>query len=213
MDDYSSKDNIQINNNDQKSSADITNKDSLHTKDNQSKILSEPFEEVKRQVNFGLSLSEEVKLEAFRQVCEHYRQDIRMFWAGASFYIIIHGGLLSVFTKITVPFMQLLMSTFGILAAIYWWKAAKGVIFFMTKWRDLMIELNDILQNNDGWYSRGARMVNTNINYIPAHITKNIALSVGVLWCIAAIYSLDQLMDKLISGKITELFGHLWVFS
>lgn len=159
-------------------------------------VQLEPARPSETQTKSGLSDDMEARLEAFRQVCEHYRQDIRMFWTGSSFYIVVHGGLLSVFAVGSDGFIRIMLASFGVYAGIYWWRAANGIIFFMQKWRNLMIECNDLLQPSGGWYSKGARMVNENSALIPANVTKTMARYVTVLWCIALVYALDSITGK-----------------
>jgi hypothetical protein len=88
-------------------------------------------------------------LEVFKVVGEHYRQDLRDFWTRSNFYLVVEGGLLSVFFsrlgntskyEIAIDFAFILL---GGLLAVIWFFVARNSLFWIQQWRTQMIEVDE----------------------------------------------------------------------
>ena len=83
---------------------------------------------------------------AYLEASDHLKQDVHEFWQRSSFFILVEGGLMSVFgltldqSEIT---FQSSLAGFGILTALVWlWVVAWSVIW-ISRWLRLVVAIEE----------------------------------------------------------------------
>ncbi len=133
-----------------------------------------------------------IDLEVFRQVCEHYRQDMRLFWTRSIFFLVVQGGLLSILTlsgkKQGFAVSPWLIVITGFAVAVYWFFAAKANLHWLQEWRKQVVSTNSQLQNSgSGWYGDVVSDVQSNLRNVSTEIVRTLPLIIGAVWLVAAI--------------------------
>ena len=126
-------------------------------------------------------------LEVFKAVGEHYRQDLRDFWTRSNFYLLVEGGLLSVFIsrlgntskyEIVIDFAFIVL---GGLLAVIWFFVAKNSLFWIQQWRTQMIEIDEKIDRLQ-CFSRLERLVINTPHKNPYLLTQYLPLLFGISW-------------------------------
>lgn len=105
----------------------------------------------------GLVHANQMDIEIFRSVTEHFRQDIREFFTRSNFYLLAETALLSVFFTREIPetLVEFVMSTgiaiCGFIVAILWWCVAKSAVVWIDRWRDEVRRLDKLLDRHKSY--------------------------------------------------------------
>jgi hypothetical protein len=125
----------------------------------------------------------------YTETGEHLRQDVREFWTRNNFFLLVEGGLFSVFLTLdrigpddgvvgrAARFLPLLG---GVIAVVWLWIAAWSV-YWIARWREAFTAIEGEL---DPW--RSHRMAGRGIQRRSA--VQGVAVSIPVLFIIGWVY-------------------------
>ena len=97
-------------------------------------------------------------LEIYKVISEHFRQDVREFWARSNFYLLVQAGLLSVFVGATSRSSKyniatsLVLGIVGLVVAIMWSIVARGSILWLRKWREQIVNIDKVVNNHQSYF-------------------------------------------------------------
>ncbi|MDL1979196.1 MAG: hypothetical protein LWX52_14080 [Deltaproteobacteria bacterium] len=127
-------------------------------------------------------------IEVYKEIGEHFRQDIREFWTRSNFYLLVHAGLLSVFTAISNRSSEyniaigIALGVFGLSLAIVWFIVARGSIIWIRKWRANMIEIDEIIDRHH--YYKVENFAAQSPLMSPSNVTQYLPLVFGISWLV-----------------------------
>lgn len=86
-------------------------------------------------------------LEVFHEVSEHFRMDVREYWARSNFYLLVEGALVSVFVAVARDStsdrgLATILGVFGFLFCLYWGIVAREGVMWIERWRKERIRLD-----------------------------------------------------------------------
>ena len=152
----------------------------------------------------NLTKRAEVELEVFRQLCDHYRQDIRLFWARSNFYTVVNGALMSAFAITfkaqTVGAMVTIsvLAAMGIATCVLWRQSTIASLAWIKVWKQKVADANGVLQKAS-WYGGVLVDGERNASQFSSVITIRLPVVMGSAWAILLIVALVQTII-LISG-------------
>jgi hypothetical protein len=135
----------------------------------------------------------ELDLVIYRVINEHFRQDVREFWVRSNFYLLVQAGLISVFVATgSNPAMHtgagnktalslIVLAGMGLVLSLLWFTVARASVFWIRKWRQEMIELDNLL-NRHRSYSRIERYAADRPLKSPSYITQYVPFSFTLAW-------------------------------
>ena len=90
---------------------------------------------------------EGINKQIYEVVTDHYKQDLRIFWTRANFFLLIQAGLIGFFTSNPQPdpndlFLRITMCTIGLIIAIVWFLVTKSSVYWIEKWRERVVEID-----------------------------------------------------------------------
>ena len=132
-----------------------------------------------------------VDLEVFKQVAEHYRQDMRLFWVRSNFFMAVEGLLVSVFALSMrnegPSWIQTFLVVMGLVVAVYWTAAACASTRWLKRWREQVIGVNERLQPSGQWYGSVIREVQ-DAKLVSSKIASLLPIALSLVWASAGIY-------------------------
>jgi len=85
---------------------------------------------------------------------EHFKQDVREVWKRSNFYLLVEGGLATVFATLAVHHsgatdsIVIAFGVFGQVIALVWFIVARGSLFRLRQWRKQVMELDKIVDRH-----------------------------------------------------------------
>lgn len=129
-------------------------------------------------------------LAVYKTVTTHYQQDLREFWVRSNFYLLVQSGLISVFVAASgTSFRQGkatlgMLSVLGFIIAAIWFVVAKGAVIWIRRWRDQVIEIDNIIDRHRV-YSRVESYVYSTPLMSPSNVTQYLPLVFCIAWFVA----------------------------
>lgn len=138
----------------------------------------------------------DLRLEIFKVVVDHLKQDVREFWPRSNFYLLVQAGLLSVFATLAsgdyLPEKSLVISIVGLIVAVFWSLAARGAVLWIRKWRAAVMEIDEEV-NPYKTYSKTESFAYSNPLMSPSNVTQFLPWVFVLAWCTILIYVLFKL--------------------
>jgi len=128
-------------------------------------------------------------IENFKMVAEHYRQDLRMFWTRANFFLLGQTALLSAYVAILPSLISeqiviaIVISIFGISLSLFWWLVLEESVFWIDQWRKQTVKLSEELDR----FKCYAQVENLKVSKKlrrPTELTQYLPLGFVVVWSI-----------------------------
>ncbi len=90
---------------------------------------------------------ERINAQIYEVITDHYKQDLRIFWTRANFFLLIQAGLIGFFTSKPQSdpndlFLRITMCTTGLIIAIVWFLVTKSSVYWIEKWRERVVEID-----------------------------------------------------------------------
>lgn len=134
-------------------------------------------------------------LEVYRAVTEHFRQDVREFWARSNFYLLVQAGLLSVFVAVSPAssfygkITALTLSILGLVIATVWFIVLKGAVLWIRRWRDQTIKIDNVIDRHRV-YEKVESFAYSSPIMSPSNVTQYLPIFFGIAWIALATLSL-----------------------
>ena len=127
----------------------------------------------------------------YQVINKHFRQDVREFWVRSNFYLLVQAGLLSVYVTAgagqTTTLMDrttlsvLVLGIVGLGLSIVWFVVARGSVIWIRRWRQQMIELDNVL-NKHRCYSTVEQHASNRPFQSPSHVTQYVPIFFAAAW-------------------------------
>ena len=133
-------------------------------------------------------------LEIFRIVTDHFRHDITAFWNHSSFFLLIQGALVAVFSTAVGPqdpeklnalmsarVEAVVLSLLGLVLALFWWWVARGRRALIDLWREEVVHLDGVVDRH-GVYRHVELHVRRHPWREPTVLTGHLPILVAACW-------------------------------
>lgn len=130
-------------------------------------------------------------LEVYKEVGQHFRQDLREFWTRSNFYLVVQAGLLSVFTSIANRpsenniAISIVLGILGLSLAVIWFIVARGSLIWIRKWRANMIEIDEVIDRHH--FYKVEHFAAQSPLMSPSNVTQYLPLVFGISWLVVLV--------------------------
>ncbi len=141
------------------------------------------------------------RVEIFRIVSEHFRQDISSFWNHATFYVVLQGALATVFATTVGPrdgdgasgllapsVLALVLALLGMLFSVAWWLAGQGRRKLIDAWRDQVVHQEALVAGENPSYAEVEKIAKK-LPLEPTRVTAVVPVVLALAWCVATVWA------------------------
>ena len=140
------------------------------------------------------------RVEIFRIVSEHFRQDISSFWNHATFYVVLQGALATVFATTVGPgdgeahgllapaILALVLALLGMLFSVAWWLAGQGRRTLINAWRNEVMHQEALVAGEHPSYARVEKIAK-DLPLEPTRVTAVVPVVLALAWFVAAVWA------------------------
>jgi hypothetical protein len=153
-----------------------------------------PSEDVQALGSWSVKNYATADLELFKSAVEQLRFVTTMFWQQAGFFVLIHGALLTVVSRLPPreeqdPASLPALSLLGVLLALFWGWVAWNRVWIIEQWRDQVRNLDKEVDRHLV-YDRVEALLDEHPLRRPAYATKFLPWLLALGWIGLLIWSL-----------------------
>jgi hypothetical protein len=135
----------------------------------------------------------DLDIEFYKQILEHFRQDIREFFVRSNFYFAGQTALFFIVyskgkAKTNSDFVLLIGGIiFGIIIAFVWYLVSRGAVLWLNRWRQEAIRIDKMISRFKSYATIETDM-RKSILHSPSRITRWLPLIFIFFWLLLLVY-------------------------